>query len=62
MSLLMSAQVAALCELLSAYLAVVGLFTRVPTHMNFQCARPHEALAAYLALKGPFACVAPEMV
>ena len=59
---LMGAQVAALCEPLAADLAVVGLFTGVPTHMNFQCARPHETLAAYLALKGPFTSVAPEMV
>ena len=62
MGLLMGAQVAALCEPLAADLAVIGLLTRVPTHVNFQCARPHETLAAYLALEGPFACVAPEMV
>ena len=62
MLFLMSAQITTFSELLIANVTLIGLLPSVPSHMNFQCARPHEGLITLITFKGPFARVPAHMI
>lgn len=62
MGLKVSAHVSALREAFPAEFARVRLFASVPSNVDLEGARPHEAGPAKLAHEWPFARVAPRMI
>ena len=62
MNTLVSLEVAALCEPLSAYITDIWTFARMSTHMDFQCAAAHKALTAVVAFERPLASMSAGMI
>ena len=60
--LLVSPKVTRLCEPLAADIALKWLLSCVPSHVNFQSARPHETLVALLALERSLSSMPPKVI
>ena len=57
-----SPKVTRFCEPLVADIALKWLFSSMPSHVNFQCARPHETLITLLALERSLSSMPPKVI